>query len=74
MYITSRTKNVISIVDYKTLDIADVFPTAEKPVDMIAYGDKVYVLCAGENLIEIIDSLLDVNSTVVSFGKKESNV
>ena len=59
VYLTSRTKNRLAIVDYDTLGLMSENPISEKPVDMMVYKDKLFVLGAGGNAIDVIDTELD---------------
>lgn len=59
IYLTSRTKNRIAIIDYDTIGLIAEFEICEKPIDMIAYNNKVYVLGADDNSIQIIDTSTD---------------
>ena len=59
IYITSRTKNRIAIIDYDTVGFIGEFEICEKPIDMLAYKDKLFVLGAGDNSIQIIDPKTD---------------
>lgn len=59
IYITSRTKNRVAIIDYDTIGLIAEFDICEKPIDMIAYKNKIYILGAEDNSIQIIDSDTD---------------
>ena len=59
IYITSRTKNRIAIIDYSTIGFIGEFEICEKPVDMLTYKDKLFVLGAGDNSVQIIDTNTD---------------
>lgn len=59
VYLASRTKNRIAIVNYDTLSLVNEIEICEKPVDMIVYKDRVYVLGAGDNSIQVIDANTD---------------
>ena len=59
IYITSRTKNRIAIIDYDTIGLIAEFEICDKPIDMIDFHDRVYVLGANDNSIQIIDSKTD---------------
>ena len=59
IYITSRTKNRVAIIDYKTINLIAEMEICDKPVDMIAFHDRVYVLGAGDNSVQIIDTATD---------------
>lgn len=59
IYLTSRTKDRIAIIDYDTVNLIAEFEICEKPIDMIAYNDKVYILGANDNSIQVIDTKTD---------------
>lgn len=55
IYITSRTKNRLAIIDYDTIGLIAEIPICEKPIDMLAYKNNLYVLGADDNSIQILD-------------------
>lgn len=59
VYITSRTKNRIAIVDYETVGLMSEFEICDKPIDMLVFHDRVYVLGAGDNSVQVIDAKTD---------------
>ncbi len=59
VYLTSRTKNRIAIVDYDTTGLIAEFEICDKPVDMLAFHDRIYVLGAKDNSIQILDAKTD---------------
>ena len=59
IYVTSRTKNRVAIIDYNTINLIAEFEICDKPIDMLTYKDKVYVLGANDNSIQIIDTNTD---------------
>ncbi len=59
IYITSRTKNRLAIIDYKTIGLIAEIEICEKPIDMLTFHERVYVLGAGDNSIQIIDAKTD---------------
>lgn len=59
IYITSRTKNRLAIIDYDTIGLIAEIEICDKPIDMLAFHDRVYVLGAGDNSIQIIDAKTD---------------
>ena len=59
IYITSRTKNRIAIIDYNTVGLIGEFEICDKPIDMLAFHDRIYVLGAGDNSIQVIDAKTD---------------
>lgn len=60
IYIISRTKNRIAIVDYDTLEFIAELDVCEKPVDMYAHGDDLFILGAQDNIIEVLNTKDDV--------------
>ncbi len=66
VYITSRTKSRLAIVDYATLGLMSENSVSEKPVDMLVYKDNLFILGASENTIEVIDTTRDkLTNTIV---------
>ena len=66
IYITSRTKNRLAIVDYKTMNLLSENSVSPKPVDMLAYGNDLFILGASENTIEVVDTSVDkLTDTIV---------
>ena len=59
VYLTSRTKNRIAIIDYGTIGLIAEFEICEKPVDMTVYNNKLFVLGAGDNSVNIINTETD---------------
>ncbi len=59
IYITSRTKNRIAIIDYLEMNLLGEYDVAEKPVDLFVFENKIYILCARENKIQILDAESD---------------
>lgn len=59
IYITSRTKNRIAIIDYDTVGLIVEMEICEKPVDMLAFHNRIYVLGAGDNSVTVIDTKTD---------------
>ena len=56
LYLTSRTKSRIAIVDYSTLGLISEFTTVSKPVSMLMHNSILYVLGAQSNTIQKIDT------------------
>lgn len=66
IYITSRTKNRLAIVDYKTMTLLSENSISPKPVDMLTYGNDLFILGASENTIEVVDTSVDkLTDTIV---------
>lgn len=60
IYVTSRTKNRIAIVDYETLGFLSELEVCEKPVDLFAKGDDLFILGAQENILEVLNTKEDI--------------
>lgn len=56
LYISSRTKSRIAVIDYSTLGLANEFTTVNKPVAMQMHGNYLYVLGAQNNRIQKISA------------------
>ena len=59
VYVTSRTKNRIAIIDYDTVGLIVEMEICEKPIDMQVFHNRVYVLGAGDNSVQVIDAKTD---------------
>ncbi|MBQ3819319.1 YncE family protein, partial [bacterium] len=59
IYITSRTKDRIAIIDYDTIGLIAEFEICEKPLDMTDFGDNLFVLGAQDNSIQVINTKTD---------------
>ena len=55
LYLTSRTKSRIAVVDYSTLGLIAEFTTDNKPVAMLNFNDYLYVLGAQANKLQKIN-------------------
>ncbi len=62
IYVASRTKNRLAIIDYKTVGLIAEIEICEKPVDMAAYDGNLFILGAGQNVVQTLD--LDSDSLV----------
>ena len=60
IYIISRTKNRIAIVDYETIGFIEEFEVSAKPVDLYANKDDLFILCAQDNIVEVLNTKEDV--------------
>ena len=56
LYLASRTKSRIAVVDYTTLGLIAEFTTVSKPIAMQVFGKTIYVLGAQNNKIQKIDA------------------
>lgn len=59
IYVTSRTKNRLAIIDYDTIGLMSEMEICEKPIDMLEFHDRIYILGAGDNSIQILDAKTD---------------
>lgn len=59
IYITSRTKNRLAIIDYITQGLMKEMEVATKPIDMLVYKDNLYVLSAQNNIVQVINTVDD---------------
>lgn len=50
IYLLSRTENDLQVVDTTIRDLIYKQPVAQKPVDMMAVNNKLYILCASNEL------------------------
>ena len=55
VYLSSRTKNRIAVINYNSRQLLTEFDTVEKPIDMLLRNGLLYVLGANFNQIQIID-------------------
>lgn len=56
IYITSRTKNRMAIIDYITLGLMKELDVASKPIDMLLYKDNLYILSAQSNVVQVLNT------------------
>lgn len=59
IYLTSRTKNRLAVIDYVTLGLIKEVDVESKPIDMLVYKDKLYVLSAKNNAIQVLNTVDD---------------
>lgn len=59
VYIISRTKSRLAIVDYATLGLMSENAVSPKPVDMFVNKDDLFILGASENTIEVVNTKVD---------------
>lgn len=59
IYLTSRTKNKLAVIDYATLGLIKEIAVLPKPIDMITYKDNLYVLSAQNNAVQVVDAIND---------------
>ena len=75
LYLASRTKSRIAVIDYSTLGLIAEFTTVNKPIAMQVYEQDLYVLGAQNNKIQKIStnngkviSTIDLNTEGFSTG------
>ena len=56
LYISSRTKSRMAIIDYTTLGLINEFTTVNKPIAMLLNDKTLYVLGAHNNIIQKINT------------------
>lgn len=59
IYLASRTKNRVAIVDYATMTLADEFDVSPKPVDMLVYFNNLYILSAENSTVQVLNTQTD---------------
>lgn len=55
LYMTSRTKSRVAVVDYTTLGLVSEFTTVNKPISMLVYENSLYILGAQNNSLQRIN-------------------
>lgn len=68
LYISSRTKSRIAVVDYSTLGLINEFTTVNKPLEMQILDDSLYVLGAQNNRIQKISLDQVKNGSIIELG------
>lgn len=71
VYITSRTKNRLAIIDYETMGLMSENEISEKPVDMFVYKDNLFILSAGNKTLDVIDTNIDQRTDTISLTANE---
>lgn len=68
VYMLSRTKSKIAIVDYVTKGLLQEFDVPKTPVDMIIYKDELFILGGRANRLMVLNTKNDVVTAEVSFN------
>ena len=68
LFIASRTKSRIAVIDYDTLGLLNEFTTVNKPTAMLLQGNTLYVLGSQNNEIQIIDTVSDTIAGEIQLG------
>ena len=78
LFIASRTKSRIAVIDYATNTLQSEFTTVNKPISMMVYNNKLYVLGAQSNEIQILNpsdssiiGTINLNTSGFSSGLKK---
>ena len=59
IYLASRTKNRVAVIDYATLTEISEIEVSPKPVDMLLQGENLYILSAENNVLQVLDTKSD---------------
>jgi DNA-binding beta-propeller fold protein YncE len=59
IYVTSRTKNRLAVVDYATMGLLKEMEVEAKPIDILSYKNKLYILSAQNNAVQVLDTTTD---------------
>lgn len=59
IYLTSRTKNKLAIIDYVTMTAIKEIDISTKPVDMLLFDDYVYILSAQNCIVQVVNTKTD---------------
>lgn len=68
IYIASRTKSRIAVVDYETLGLINEFTTVNKPMQMLVNKNTLFILGAQNNLVQIIDTQIGKLKNTIDLG------
>lgn len=56
IYAISRTENKLSVYNEPESVLTGEYPLNEKPVDIVSYGNKLYILCAKDSVINVFNT------------------
>ena len=59
IYLASRTKNRVAIIDYVTLTEIEEIEVSQKPVDMLLYYGNLYILSAENSVLQVLNTQSD---------------
>lgn len=68
IYITSRTKNKLAIVDYVTSGLIKEFDIDPKPIDMLVYKNNLFILSAQNNTVQVLNTETDDMTDKISLN------
>lgn len=70
IYLASRTRNRVAVIDYATLtEIAEI-DVAPKPSDMAVYGTYLYVLSAQDSILQVLNNQTDEIVSKIKLNSK----
>ena len=59
IYIASRTRNRIAVVDYATLTEFTEVEVSSKPVKMLSHKNNLYILSANDSILQVLSTIND---------------
>ena len=68
LFLASRTKSRIAVIDYSTLGLINEFTTVNKPLSMLLDGKTLYVLGAQNNVIQKLNTDNDSPTGNIAIG------
>lgn len=69
IYVVSRTRNRLAIVDYDTDELVKELEVCEKPVKLFVKGEEIYILGAENNILEVLNTQEDVLTDILYLSK-----
>lgn len=70
VYLTSRTRNKLAVVDYVTLGLVKEVDVRKTPVDLFVFKNDLFVLSGNENILEIFDTVTDELKATINLNTK----
>lgn len=68
IYLVSRTKNKLAIIDYATLSLIKEIAVLPKPIDMLLYKDNLYILSAQNNYVQVLNTINDAITNTINLN------
>lgn len=68
IYLSSRTKNRIAIVDYATMSLIREFEVSPKPVDMQVFYGNLFILSAEKSILQILNTQTDKLTNTINLN------
>jgi len=68
IYLASRTKNRIAIIDYDDAKLVSEFPTVRKPIDMMVFNKNIFIVGAEDNIVQVIDTSTNEPCANINLG------